>query len=141
MTIRSSQKVFTEEEVAGLTGNQPGASQRDMARSKQIGALDARRAAWQVAGDPAEKWLFTNSDLMVLNVLHLSLRHIDPRHRAFQGPSRLRFRKSPVPAVLPSWHPQSDPQLRHREHSADYSCDSCDETARHLHSAGILGTR
>jgi hypothetical protein len=65
MTIRSSQKVFTEEEVSGLMGI--GLEDlRNLARSKHLGFM--ARAA-QVAGD-AEKWLFTSSDVMVLTVLH-----------------------------------------------------------------------
>jgi hypothetical protein len=70
VTIRSSQKVFTEEEVAGLTGISLD-HLRDMARSKHLGFVG--RVA-QVAGD-AEKWLFTNSDVMVLNVLYPRCEH------------------------------------------------------------------
>ena len=66
LKIRSSQKIFTEEEVSGLMGI--GLDDlRSVARSKHLGFLG--RAAAQVAGD-AEKWLFTSSDLMVLTVLY-----------------------------------------------------------------------
>ena len=65
LTIRSSQKIFTEEEVSGLMGI--GLDDlRNVARAKHLGFME--RAA-QVAGD-AEKWLFTTADLMVLTVLY-----------------------------------------------------------------------
>jgi len=69
--IRSSQKLFTEEEVSRLTGicleHLHG-----LARSKHLGSL--ARAA-EAAGEQAEKWLFTNSDLMVLTVLYTRCQH------------------------------------------------------------------
>ena len=62
MTIRSSQKVFTEEEVSGLMGI--GLEDlRNLARSKHLGSMA------RVAQD-VEKWLFTSSDVMVLTVLY-----------------------------------------------------------------------
>lgn len=71
MRIRSSQKFFTEEEVTSLTG-----ICRDhllgLARNKHLGKL--ARAA-EAAGAEAEKWLFTNSDLMILAVLHPRCQH------------------------------------------------------------------
>jgi hypothetical protein len=70
LTIRSSQKVFTEEEVSGLTGICLE-HLRNMARSRHLGFLS--RAA-EVAGD-AEKWLFTNSDLMVVAAIHPRCQH------------------------------------------------------------------
>ena len=69
-TIRFSQKIFTEEEVSGLTGICIE-HLRNMARSRHLGFLT--RAA-EVAGD-AEKWLFTNSDLMVLAAIHPRCQH------------------------------------------------------------------
>jgi hypothetical protein len=71
VTIRSSQKIFTEEEVSGLTGICLE-HLRNMARSKHLGFL--ARAA-EAAGGQAEKWLFTDSDLMVLAVLHPRCEH------------------------------------------------------------------
>ena len=65
VTVKSSQKIFTEEEITGLTGI-CREHLRDMARSKHLGSLG--RAAG-VAGDQADRLLFTNSDLMVLAVL------------------------------------------------------------------------
>lgn len=64
-TIRSSQKTFTEEEVARLTGICLD-HLRNLARSKHLGVLV--RAA-EAAGSQAEKLLFSSSDLMVLNVI------------------------------------------------------------------------
>jgi hypothetical protein len=64
--IKSSQKIFTETEVSTLTGicldHLLG-----VARNKHLGTI--ARAA-EAAGAEAEKWLFTNSDLMILTVLH-----------------------------------------------------------------------
>jgi hypothetical protein len=65
VTVKSSQKIFTEEEISGLTGI-CREHLRDLARSKHLGSIV--RAAVQ-AGDPAERRMFTNSDLMVLAVL------------------------------------------------------------------------
>jgi hypothetical protein len=63
--IRSSQKFFTEDEVASLTGICLE-HLRGLARNRHLGTL-ARVA--EAAGAEAEKWLFTNSDLMILAVL------------------------------------------------------------------------
>jgi hypothetical protein len=71
VTIRSSQKVFTEEEVSGLTGICLE-HLRNLAQSKHLGFL--ARAA-EAAGNHAEKLLFTNSDLMVLNVIQHRCQH------------------------------------------------------------------
>ena len=65
VTIKSAKKVFTEEEVSGLTGI-CREHLRDMARIKHLGSI-ARAAG--VAGDQSDRWLFTNSDLMVLAIL------------------------------------------------------------------------
>jgi hypothetical protein len=71
VTIRSSQKLFTEEEVSGLTGICLE-HLRALARSKHLGFL--ARAA-EAAGQEAERWLFTNSDVMVLAVLYTRCQH------------------------------------------------------------------
>jgi hypothetical protein len=63
--IKSSQKVFTEEEVSTLTGICLD-HLRALARNRHLGTL--ARAA-EAAGAEAEKWLFSNSDLMILTVL------------------------------------------------------------------------
>ncbi|HXW54760.1 MAG TPA: hypothetical protein VEJ67_03350 [Candidatus Cybelea sp.] len=63
--IKSSQKFFTEDEVADLTGICLE-HLRGLARNRHLGTL-ARVA--EAAGAEAEKWLFTHSDLMILTVL------------------------------------------------------------------------
>jgi phage gp46-like protein len=65
VTVKSSQKTFTEEEISRLTGICLD-HLRSLARSKHLGSIV--RAA-EAAGEQAERWLFTNSDLMVLAVL------------------------------------------------------------------------
>jgi len=69
--IKSSQKFFTEEEVATLTGICLE-HLRKAAENKHLGKLV--RAA-EAAGHEAGKWLFTNSDLMILRVLHPRCQH------------------------------------------------------------------
>ena len=65
VTVKSSQKTFTEEEISGLTGICLE-HLRSLARSKHLGFI--ARAA-EAAEEQAEQWLFTNSDLLVLAVL------------------------------------------------------------------------
>jgi hypothetical protein len=69
--IKSSQKFFTEDEVSSLTGICLD-HVRSMAQNKHLGRL-ARVA--EAAGAEAEKWLFTNSDLVILTVLHPRCQH------------------------------------------------------------------
>jgi hypothetical protein len=69
--VKSSQKFFTEDEVSRLTGICLD-HLRALARNKHLGKL-ARVA--EAAGAEAEKWLFTNSDLMILTVLHPRCQH------------------------------------------------------------------
>jgi len=69
--IKSGQKLFTEEEISGLTGICLE-HLRSLARSKHLGML--ARAA-EAAGAQAENWLFTNSDLMILTVLYPRCQH------------------------------------------------------------------
>ncbi|HXJ16826.1 MAG TPA: hypothetical protein VNM68_06475 [Candidatus Polarisedimenticolia bacterium] len=69
--IKSSQKLFTEEEVASLTGI-CREHLRGLARNKHLGTL--ARAA-ETAGAEVENWLFTNSDLMIVTVLHPRCQH------------------------------------------------------------------
>jgi hypothetical protein len=69
--IRSSQKFFTEDEVASLTGICLD-HLRKLARNRHLGTL--ARAA-EAAEAEAGKWLFTNSDLMILTVLHPRCEH------------------------------------------------------------------
>lgn len=69
--IKSTQKIFTEEEVANLTGICLE-HLRGLARNKHLGTLV--RAA-EAAGAEAGKWLFTNSELMIVRVLHPRCEH------------------------------------------------------------------
>ncbi len=71
ITIRSSQKVFTEDEVSRLTGICQE-HLRSLARSKHLGSIS--RVA-EAAGAQADKWLFTNSDLLILTVLYPRCQH------------------------------------------------------------------
>jgi hypothetical protein len=65
LTIKSSQKLFTEDEVIDLTGICLQ-HLRDFAKSRKVGFIS--RVA-EAAGAGAEKWLFTNSDLLVVAML------------------------------------------------------------------------
>ena len=69
--IKSSQKLFTEDEVSGLTGI-CREHLRNLARSRNLGMI--ARAA-EAAGAEAERLLFTNSDLMILTVLFPRCQH------------------------------------------------------------------
>ena len=69
--VKSSQKLFTEDEVSRLTGICLD-HLHALAHNKHLGKLV--RAA-EAAGAEAEKWLFTNSDLMILAVLHPRCQH------------------------------------------------------------------
>lgn len=71
ITIRSSQKLFTLDEVVRLTGI-CAEHLLKLAHSKHLGFLS--RAA-ESAGEQAEQWLFTNSDLMILTVLYPRCHH------------------------------------------------------------------
>jgi len=69
--IKSSQKIFTEEEVANLTGICLE-HRRGIAANKHLGKLVSVAEA---AGAHAEKWLFTNSDLSIMTALHPRCEH------------------------------------------------------------------
>jgi hypothetical protein len=69
-TIRSSQKLFTEDEVSGLTGICPD-HLRVLARRKHLGFIAKAAAAGEIAG----KWLFTPADLMVVSILQSRCDH------------------------------------------------------------------
>jgi hypothetical protein len=62
--VRSSQKVFTEEEVTSLTGI-CAEHLRGLAQNKHLGTLAAG----------AGKLLFSPSDLMIVNLLHPRCQH------------------------------------------------------------------
>ena len=63
--VKSSQKIFTDSEVASLTGICVD-HLHNFARSRHLGFI--ARAA-EAAGAQADQWLFTLSDLMVLTTL------------------------------------------------------------------------
>lgn len=65
-TIRFSQKIFTEEEVSGITGICLE-HLRNLTRVKHLGR--AVEAAAETAGSTAQKWFYTPADLMVLTVV------------------------------------------------------------------------
>jgi hypothetical protein len=71
ITVKSNQKVFTEDEISRLTGICTE-HLRAVARSKHLG-YPARAA--EVTGGQAERWLFTNSDLSVLTALQPRCEH------------------------------------------------------------------
>ena len=71
ITVKSTQKVFTEEEISRLTGI-CSEHLRTLARSKHLGSI--ARAAGS-SGAQAERWLFTNSDLSVLSALFPRCEH------------------------------------------------------------------
>jgi len=85
VVVKSSKKVFTAEEISGLTGICLE-HLRAAARNKHLGFISsAAQAAGaqmeaagkqvEAAGRQVEQWLFTNSDLMVLNVLQRRCEH------------------------------------------------------------------
>jgi hypothetical protein len=65
VTVKSSQKIFTDAEVASLTGICVE-HVHNFAKSRHLGMI--ARAA-EAAGAQADQWLFTLSDLMVLVTL------------------------------------------------------------------------
>ena len=69
--IKASQKIFTEEEVSSLTGICLE-HLRGLARSKHLGSLV--RAA-EAAGSHAERFLFSDTDLMVVAVIQRRCEH------------------------------------------------------------------
>ena len=71
VTVKSSQKLFTDEEISRLTGICMN-HLHGLARSKHLGSIV--RAA-EAAGEQAERWLFTSSDLSVLTTLFRRCEH------------------------------------------------------------------
>ena len=71
VTVKSSQKLFTDEEISRLTGICIN-HLHGVARSKHLGSIV--RAA-EAAGEQAERWLFTISDLSVLAALFPRCEH------------------------------------------------------------------
>ena len=71
VTIKASQKIFTDNEVANLTGICVD-HLHNFAKSRHLGFI--ARAA-EAAGIQADQWLFTLSDLLVLVMLHPRCEH------------------------------------------------------------------
>lgn len=69
--VKSSQKIFTDTEIATLTGICLD-HLHTLARSRHLGFI--ARAA-EAAGKQADQWLFTLSDLMVLVMLYPRCQH------------------------------------------------------------------
>ncbi len=69
--VKSSHKIFTDTEIASLTGICVE-HLHSLARSRRLGFI-AR--ADEAAGKHADQWLFTLSDLMVLAMLHPCCEH------------------------------------------------------------------
>ena len=69
--VKSSQNVFTDTEIATLTG-MCLEHLHSLARSRHIGFI-AR--ANEAAGKQADQWLFTLSDLMVVAMLYSRCQH------------------------------------------------------------------
>ena len=68
--VRLSQRLFTEKEIVDLTGI-CREHLRSLAKEKHLGTL----ATALIAGERAESWLFTNSDLSILTRLHEGCSH------------------------------------------------------------------
>ena len=71
VTVKSSQKIFTDSEVASLTGICVD-HLHNFAKSRHLGFI--ARAA-EAAGAHADQWLFSLSDLMVLATLFPKCSH------------------------------------------------------------------
>jgi hypothetical protein len=71
ITVKSTQKVFTEDEICNLTGICTE-HLRAVARSKHLGSIVRAAGA---AGGLSERWLFTNTDLSVLTALYPGCEH------------------------------------------------------------------
>jgi hypothetical protein len=69
--VKSSQNIFTDAEIASLTGICVE-HLHSLARSRHLGFI--ARAA-EAAGKQADQWLFTLSDLIVLAMLYPSCEH------------------------------------------------------------------
>jgi hypothetical protein len=71
MKVKSSQKIFTDAEIASLTGICVEHLHR-LAKTRHVGFI--ARAA-EAAGKQADQWLFTLSDLIVLSRLYPRCQH------------------------------------------------------------------
>ena len=71
ITIKSTQKTFTEDEISHLTGICSD-HLRSVARSKHLGSIVRTAGA---AGGQSERLLFTHTDLSVLTALFSRCEH------------------------------------------------------------------
>ena len=71
ITVKSNQKIFTEDEISRLTGI-CSEHLRAVARSKHLGSIVRAASA---AGGQAERWLFDHADLSVLTALFPRCEH------------------------------------------------------------------
>jgi hypothetical protein len=71
VTVKSNQKLFTDEEISRLTGICLD-HLHGLARSRHLGSIVH---AAEAAGEQAEHWLFSNSDLSVLATLFPRCEH------------------------------------------------------------------
>jgi hypothetical protein len=71
ITVKSTQKVYSEDEISRLTGI-CSEHLRGVARSKHLGSIV--RAA-EAAGGQTERWQFTSTDLSVLTALFPRCEH------------------------------------------------------------------
>src|SRR5258708_39885718 len=85
VTVKASQKIFTDNEVANLTGICVD-HLHNFAKSRHLGFI--ARAA-EAAGIQADQWLFTLSDLMVLGTLFPRCTHQTALRRWGRRPRRL----------------------------------------------------
>jgi len=69
--VKASQKIFTDAEIASLTGICVDHVHR-LAKTRHVGFI--ARAA-EAAGKQADQWLFTLSDLIVLSRLYPRCEH------------------------------------------------------------------
>ena len=69
--VKASQKIFTDAEIASLTGICVEHLHR-LAKTRHVGFI--ARAA-EAAGKQADQWLFTLSDLIVLSRLYPRCEH------------------------------------------------------------------
>jgi len=72
--IKSTQKIFTEDEVANLTGICLE-HLRNLAQNKHLGTLVRAAGAAGAEAGKAGKWLFTQTELMIVRVLHPRCEH------------------------------------------------------------------
>jgi hypothetical protein len=71
ITVKSTQKTFTEDEISHLTGI-CSEHLRSLARSKHLGSIVLAAGA---VGGQAERLLFTHTDLSVLTALFTRCKH------------------------------------------------------------------